>query len=166
MIYILAILGLLSVICVKKLATPKNIHDLKEVRNLMATRYPEKSYTNTIRIYWATFVTVNKYYFHHLLRSLDQSVEIKDRNTAILSYTYKGNDYKIAISTRTGPCVIESVLNEKGENVTDIVLPYFGPGRDWHGKVFYPKWWGYEILEFIMHTGNTVSFRGKEEISF
>lgn len=147
----------------------KNIHDLKQVRNLMATRYPPSAdfyskYTNPIRIYWATFITVNKYYLHHLLRSLDQSIEIKDRSTAILSYTYKGNDYKIAITTRTGPNTIESVLNEKGDDVSTEILPYLGPARDWHGKVYYPKWWGYERLEFVLHTGNTITFLGKEEI--
>lgn len=80
-----------------------------------------------------------------------------NKNTYEVSYYIGNRGYKMHMSPITGPSVVMKVKNEDDTDITDIVLQYYGPEQNWHGKNFPPSFFGCNKLIFE-------SFDGTEKI--
>lgn len=79
------------------------------------------------------------------------SIEIYNRKIGIVSYLYKGNLYKIFIPIRKSPPKIACVLDNDGNDVTEQIRPFLGPGDKFYTSISVtPRMLGYEGLSFCL----------------
>jgi hypothetical protein len=84
----------------------------------------------------------------------------------IINYPYGMRWYKLLVPRKRGPVLIDTISNENGVDIKDIVLQYAGPGYNFHGQHITPKHLGYNkvIVKFI--DDNESSFDSNEPIHF
>lgn len=86
------------------------------------------------------------------------------KNGYIINYQIGGTDYTLLTKKDMGPCKISKVIDEKGNNVSEKVIPYFGPNYKLHGEEITPGMLNFESLEIFTLTtskkfiGNDVLF--------
>lgn len=66
----------------------------------------------------------------------------------IVNYPHGFTWYKILIPRKRGPCEIMDIHDQDGNNVTDTILQFMGPGHNFHGIPTTPKMLGFESLTF------------------
>ena len=140
----LVILGL--VVCggvYKRKSVKEAYYNFRQLNQLVETQY-----SNPVKVLWVSSTIVGKMYWFRFLQWLNNSLNYRNDKTLELTYTYKEKLYKIITETGKGPSRILSVEDEKGVNITNTVLPYFGPNQDWHGREFKPVFWNCEKLIF------------------
>ena len=64
---------------------------------------------------------------------MNTSVVKIGRNKFCVSYVVSGKMYTMIVTPARGPSPILQIINDDIEDITDKVLPYMGPGYDWHG---------------------------------
>ena len=79
------------------------------------------------------------------------------KNLYEVSYKLLGKKYKMLVKIKRGPCPINSIIDDDGNDITDKVLPYMGPKFDWHGQQPDPSF-------FDCETMNIEKFDGTSEI--
>lgn len=110
-----------------------------------------------VKRYSSVFMTLNNKYNVFVTR------KPLCKKRYIVSYTYKGNPYKLLFRTKRGPMKIQSIYN--GDNdVTDIVKQYLGPNEDCHGLNVTPHDIGYDGLIFKLFNGEERLISDKEFI--
>jgi len=72
--------------------------------------------------------------------------------------------YKIAFPKKRGPCNIKRVSNDQGEDVTDEIKEYLGPGHNFYGIQTCPGMLGYNFLKIEYYNGNIVDYLDHEDI--
>ena len=95
---------------------------------------------------------------------LIKTIEHKDKNTVILSYSLKGHLYKIILIPKKGPSSIFLITDENNKDVTCEITPFLGPQEDWHGHFFTPKYWNMKKLNFEMKNFQSLVFSEDEII--
>lgn len=92
------------------------------------------------------------------------SVEFLNRKVGVITYTLRGNQYKLVVPVRTKPPKVYCILSE-GEDVTDRVLPYCGPTENISlATPVTPRLLGYKELVFVLANAMTLTFRENEPI--
>jgi hypothetical protein len=66
-----------------------------------------------------------------MVQYLNNSVKQIDKNLFEVQYIVKGKLYKMIIKPHKGPCPVLQIVNENLDDVTDLILPYFGPSYNW-----------------------------------
>ena len=128
--------------------TRKKLNRLKMM--VMATE------TSTFRIYLITAKMACKVMINSVIGYFKRDDKTIGKNLYEIEYSISNKTYKMIIKTRPGPCPIENITNEKGENITDIVLPYMGQKYDWYeGKPMSPSFFMCTTLKFQMTNGTT-----------
>lgn len=91
----------------------------------------------------------------------------QSNNKSIITIPYKINnkDYILVTKVKKGPMRFVAVRDENDQNITDLVLPYYGPNHDWHGYTFIPQFWGRQKLEFELITGEKLVFTQDQPIT-
>jgi len=110
-----------------------------------------------------TLKYIAKMYWIMFLNRINNSVEHKG-NQLVVSYVANGRLYKLLTKARKGPIVIQLVIDENGDDVSDEVLPFYGPERNWHKMDFTPEFWGKKKLIFELASGEAKEFLEKERI--
>ncbi len=100
------------------------------------------------------------------LQLVNNTVRKIGRTDVEVSYVVDGKMYKMVTSPVRGPCPIVSIVSEKGENVTERILPYYGPRRDWHHRHYSPQFFGHKQLVFTLAEGHEKVFDETERIGF
>lgn len=65
-------------------------------------------------------------------------------NYYIVYYPYGVSWYKIIVPRNRRPIVIDSIVNENGVDIKADVLPFMGPGHNFHGLMVTPRMMGFE----------------------
>ena len=76
----------------------------------------------------------------------------------LVHYPYGATWYKIMIPRNRGPCMIDTITNDVFEHVKKEVIPFMGPGHNFHGSRVTPGMLGYESLTFTFINGDTRTF--------
>jgi len=138
----------------------KNYNDFRELNSLVETR--NKGFC---KVLYVSMEMVCKKWWYDFAHWINNSIQRLDKHTSILTYHLDGRLYKIVLDHRKGPALVLLVTDENGDDVTDIVVPYLGPKRDWHKREFTSKFWGKKQLSFDLSTGENKTFVGEEVIN-
>lgn len=76
-----------------------------------------------------------------------QNVLQLDKKRYLLTYTIKGKNYKYITTVKKGP-FMDRFTDENDTDVTENILSYYGPQRDWHNNIYTPHSLGYKSLNF------------------
>jgi hypothetical protein len=134
-------------------------HQFREVNHLVSSRY--KSLATII---WVSCSMIAKMYWMNIVQWANTVVEHIDSKNVIISYVVHGKLYKMHVKMRRGPTQVLLVTDQNGDDVTDEVLPFFGPAQDWHGRSYTPSFWTRNLLNFEMASGEAKMFKENEKI--
>ena len=56
------------------------------------------------------------------------------------------------------------VINENQDIITDVIAPYYGASRDWHGLLTTPRYFNQKSLTFELSNGSEKTYIGDEII--
>ncbi len=87
----------------------------------------------------------------------NDNVKLINRNTLEVSYKFRDAEYRIRSRVRRGPKASITIL-ANGKDVTEELLPYIGPGDDFHGITYSPQDFGYSTV--------TVQAEGRDDLVF
>jgi hypothetical protein len=132
----------------------------REVNRLVETKY------KTIgMILWVSIQMICKMYWLNVLAWLNTSVRHVDKRRIEVSYVLNGKLYKVITSIHRGPCSILLISDENSEDITEEILPFFGPNEDWHKQEFTPEFWNRKTLNFELSSGEHKTFEEKQVIN-
>ena len=80
-----------------------------------------------------------------------------------ISYVIKGRLYKLRVKPTKMPKILQ-VIDENDEDITEDLLPYFGPDEKFHGTIYKPIDFRRKMLTFNMADGNVFDFEEKDDI--
>lgn len=106
-------------------------------------------------------IYITQYVFHNSTR--------KGKNLYEIEYSIHCQRYRMLVRFRPGPRRIRKFTlrhdDDHEEDVTDTVMPYFGPNQDFHGTVYTPRDFGFETA-ITMHlmNGTPCTFQVDEPI--
>ena len=129
----------------------------KKVNKLVETR--EK---NGVKIALKSMKIMLDTLYLSLIQYLNSSVRRIDRKKYEISYTIEGRTYRYVARASRGPQPVDIVLDETGNDVTEAVLQYLGPRRDWHGDRLTPASFGANALVFYLQEGEQITFQCDE----
>jgi hypothetical protein len=86
-----------------------------------------------IKIFYATAELAIKYMYYGDNKKSGDNVLKLGKNKFEVTYVVNGETYKMVVMPRKGPRHIQSVTDQSGEDVTDMVAVYAGPCEDFHG---------------------------------
>ncbi len=101
-------------------------------------------------------VILKMYFEKYFKNTNDNNVKQLTKNLFEISYNINNNQYKMIVEYKRGPCPILQVIDDKMEDVTDLVLPYFGHKYDWNGfKDYSLEYFDVKSLTFEMADGTS-----------
>ena len=100
-----------------------------------------------------------------LIQYLNNSVKKLDKNTFLVEYIIKGKVYKMIVIPTKGPSSIIQIRNQDEKDITDHILPYFGPNYDWHRINIIPQFFTCERMTFELDDGAQKIFNELEYIN-
>lgn len=131
----------------------------RELNKLVQTRYK-----NIGMILWVSSCMVAKMYWMNFLHWANNTIEHIDPKTTIISYVLNGKLYRFVVRAKKGPVNVLLVTDEDFNDVSDKILPFMGPGQDWHGQEFTPAFWKKNTLTFEFANGEHKTFSENEPI--
>jgi hypothetical protein len=130
---------------------------------LFVTGFPLIKYRKYVHtflkiLYWYTVQKCIDFILNHTV--IHQRGEYTE-----LIYFFNRKQYRMILKQKKGPNPILQI-SHNDIDVTDDILPYFGPEMNWHHFIFNPLFWGYDHLVFQLSDGNEVVFNSTEPIIF
>lgn len=132
-----------------------------DLNKLVATKYASRwdifrvSAGMVLEMWWIDF-----------LQFLNGSIqEFPSKNKAIITYTLHEKKYRFPVHIEKGPNDIEEILDQDGVEIAKDILPFYGPGKDWHGLSLTPEFFGKKSLTFLFLDGNSKTFSEKQFIN-
>jgi hypothetical protein len=77
----------------------------------------------------------------------------------------KGKVYKMVVLPTRGPSPIIQIRNQDEKDITDDILPYFGPNYDWHRVSIIPQFFMCEKMTFELEDGTQKIFNELDYIN-
>ena len=93
-----------------------------------------------------------------IVQYLNQSARLIDKNNYEIEYIINGKIYKYITKVKKGPMPFYQIQDEVGDDITEFLLPYYGPNYDWHSTEFTPKFFKYNKIIFDMKDGSQKIF--------
>jgi len=131
----------------------------RELNKLVETRH-----RGTGMILWVSCCMVAKMYWINFLHWANNSIEHIDHRTSIVSYVLNGKLYRMVVNAKRGPVPVLMVRDDENNDVSDDILPFMGPGQDWHGQEYTPSFWQLNSLTFELTSGENRTFGRYEKI--
>ncbi|MAI15563.1 MAG: hypothetical protein CMM15_16280 [Rhodospirillaceae bacterium] len=77
-----------------------------------------------------------------------------------IEYPYCGRNYVFRTQIKKGPrkFLVEKVVDEAENDITDTVRRYLGPNEDWHGNTYSVQDFGCSSMEFLLTDERRVHF--------
>lgn len=69
-----------------------------------------------------------------------------NQNYYIVHYPYGVSWYKIIVPRNRRPIVIDSITDESGKDIKSEVIPFMGPGHNFHGLMVTPRMMGFDRI--------------------
>jgi len=113
-------------------------------------------YKNICMILWVSIQLICKSLYLSFVQWINNSVVKVDKHRYEVSYLINGRLYKMVVKPVRGPAPILLVTDEECNNVTDLVIPYMGVQRDFHGVKITPQFLGYKELTLELDSGETI----------
>jgi hypothetical protein len=137
----------------QKLQTIKQLTGTKRINLRILASYGWIGSKIICKLYWMSF-----------LHWANNTVEHLDHKTSIISYVCHGKHYRFVAKANKGPGNVLLIIDENDVDVTDLVLPFYGPNRDWHNRAFQPSFWKKNKLIFEMASGDQKTFYANDDI--
>lgn len=119
-----------------------------------------------LRVYYTCLCMIIHHIYISSFQFFNKSIVKLNKNTYELTYMLNNNIYKIFIKTSIGPQPkIIQALNDVDHDITDSILPYLGPGGNFHGLKYKPADFNIKILTLNMSDARELTFTANEEIS-
>jgi hypothetical protein len=130
------------------------------LNNLVSSQHNSK-----IMIKIISLQMIFKSLYLSFIQYMNNSIIKIDKNSYELSYIIHGKLYKMIIKPIRGPVPILCVTNENNIDITEQILPYLGPNNDWHGKKYYPDFFGHKRLNIELLDGTKKNFNNSDTIT-
>jgi hypothetical protein len=118
-------------------------NQFKELGELVSTQYK-----SPYMVFYVSLSMIAKMYKMLFFQWINNSIEIINKKQVIVSYILNGTLYKFLVDKRNGPLDILMIIDENRTDVTDQILPFYGPNQNWHGQKFKPDFWKKKLLIF------------------
>lgn len=134
-------------------------YQVVQIRDLVATTNSSK-----LSIYYNTFLILICTIQQIAWQNINQTVDKINTKTYKVRYIVENKPYTMFVKIKRGPRKIWKIYNEDNVEITDDILPYFGPSVDWHGcEYISPALLGHQKLKFVNDDIST-EFKNKEII--
>uniref|UniRef100_A0A6C0CXA8 Uncharacterized protein n=1 Tax=viral metagenome TaxID=1070528 RepID=A0A6C0CXA8_9ZZZZ len=163
--YTLAALSLMLVLFLYKLDVHMIVYNygvkLQDLNSLVSTRNK-----NILKVLYISFAMIAQALYLSFLQYMNSAMRKIGKNKYEISYMVNGKIYKMLVTPKRGPSPILEIRDEKTEDdLTDKILPYFGPDYKCHGNNLYPELLGYNGLVFELADGTEKVFIDNEIIT-
>lgn len=122
---------------------------VSELQLLYSIHYDER-HGRWPQAVWATATSIVNLGKAYVTQSWERNrVTTIQRGEYDINYALHGGLYKIRVYCQRGPRVQHHsfrILDEQGENITSVLIPYLGPMLDCHGIAYTPHMFGYKAL--------------------
>ena len=127
--------------------------------------YISESEPNKIKSAYKTCKTISTICYNNLIQYLTSSVTKINRKLYKVDYIIEGKPYSLLVNVKRGPNDI-TFVNENDENISNQVLPYYGPNRDWHNHFLSASF--FDCNKIIVYKNNMkiAEFTNEEDILF
>lgn len=126
-----------------------NYLQLKYIKWLSLLDLVSTRHRNWIMIIFISIKLLLKSFYIYLCQLLNKTVVKISLDTYEVSYVIRGKLYKIIVKPRRGSDNILQIIDDNNDDVTNNVLSYHGPNRNWHGIEYTPGMLGYDSLTFL-----------------
>ena len=120
--------------------------------------YKPKKVKKCLKISYIVIKTIFTYSYISFLQYVNSNVKQIRKNTYEITYIINGNTYKMIVTPLKGPSPVLQIIDHNLNDVTDEILPYLGPERNWHGKSISLDFFNKESLTFEMADGTSKIF--------
>ena len=117
-------------------------------------------------VYYVSFKMVAQAIYISFIQYLNNSVKRIDKNTYQIEYVLGGKHYKMICIPKKGPSPIIQIRDEKDNDLTEEILPYYGPNHDWYSINFIPQFFKCKKLIFELENGEEKVFNELDYIIF
>jgi hypothetical protein len=121
---------------------------------------------NILKIIYISIIIILQSIYINICQYFNKSLKQINKNTYELTYVIRGNIYKIIIPLKFGPNDILLIFDENLNDITDIIMPYFGPCNNFHGNDYTPEFFNYNQFNIELSSGDNIIIEKNEKISF
>jgi len=132
----------------------KNYEKLRDVAQLYNVIHERNNGEKIKSVFVCLSMILKMFHTKMILRGMNTTRV--DKNSYEVSYSINNRQYKMHVTPITGPSAIMQVTDENEKIITDIVLQYYGPEQNWHGKNFSPSFFGCKTLTFESFDGTKI----------
>lgn len=132
----------------------KNYNKYKKYKQLLSIRY-----TCITHIWWYGSCLLVNIAWCRFKQTVMSNIKKISRRKWVLSYTINGELYKIIIHKKSGPFPIILAIDEDGNDITDMVIPYVGANNDFHRCHITPKYFNKKEITFETADGESIRFK-------
>ena len=134
-------------------------NQFKELCELVSTQYK-----SPYMVFYVSLSMIAKMYKMLFFQWINNSIEIINKKQVVVSYILNGSLYKFLVYKRNGPLDILMIIDENRTDVTDQILPFYGPNQNWHGQKFKPDFWKKKLLIFKFNNGEKDVLFNRDDI--
>jgi len=125
----------------------------KKITSLVSTTHKSQ-----ISIYYVSIQMIFKALYLSFIQYLNNSVKRIDKNTYEVEYVINEKLYKMIVIPKKGPISFIEIRDENDIDMTEFILPYYGPNYDWHSIGIIPQFFKCKKLTFEMDDGTQKIF--------
>jgi hypothetical protein len=125
------------------------------------TKQYEKMDNNNFMILTSLVKTM----FHKYFVKNRNDATVLSKNKYILEYTLAGKQYYILIHKKSGPKTFIQAIDQDNNDITNSITKFAGPGCDFHNSKITPKMLGFQEIDFLLLSGENISFKENEIIN-
>ena len=93
-----------------------------------------------------------------------EDVKMINKSTAEVSYKFRDTEYKFRTKVKRGVPEDIRFQDENGDDITESLSPYIGPGEDFHRLRYTPSDFGYTKISVFRGEEEPVIFEENEDI--
>ena len=133
----------------------------KKITNLVGS-----THESSLSIYAISIKMIIHALYLSFIQYLNNSVSKLDKNIYEVSYIIGGKKYKMITIPKKGPTPFIQIRDEHDNDITEFILPYYGPNHDWHSVSVIPQFFKRKRLIFEMEDGSQKIFEELDYINF
>lgn len=122
------------------------------------TKFVGSHYKSTFKIFYVSVNLICKALWLSFIQWANDSVRKIDRHRYELAYVIGGRYYKIIVKPRRGPSIINMVIDENDDDVTNLVAPYMEVPASIQNYSFTPQFFNRKELHFELSNGDNQTF--------